>query len=177
MVVAWPFTGHVNWIKAMSLYSSCVGCASINLLTIVFVPYCPSPWLQCKVFCESFGISKNGLGIRDSSKLYIVLWELKLNNWRVKDDCICIFSGDYEAEMLLSIVNFIVGYIKGEWKVSFFVLREYPSLRDLKPFVIGIIYFESELIVGESLKVKYKLFDDFAFRFNIVILATWISKR
>ena len=56
--------------------------------------------------------------------------------------------------MFRSVIYLIGSNRHRETEVPLRILREDTTLRHLEPFMIGIVYFESKVIVSQSLKME-----------------------
>ena len=74
--------------------------------------------------------------------------------------------------MFRSVIYLIGSNRHRETEVPLRILREDTTLRHLEPFMIGIVYFESKVIVSQSLKMEQQFFSYDTFRLDIVIILT-----
>lgn len=76
--------------------------------------------------------------------------------------------------MVGGVVDLVASNGQREREVCLFVEGEDSTLRYLKSGLVCIVYLESEFVVSECLEMKDKIFDDLAFRFNVVFAAAGV---
>lgn len=177
MMFSWSFSYHINRVVSICLTTSCILISIIYQLPIIFVPDCPGARFQCEMICKSLGISKDGFRIRNRTELKIVLWKLKLDHWRIEDNSLSLFPHNQETEVVTCIVNFVACHSQRKWEVCLLIGRKRCALRYFESIYLRIIYFEWKLWKSEGLELEDKIFDNFTFRFDIVITRAGVLER
>lgn len=160
------FSKHVEWIISVSLpsFSTIKDLSSISVedgpLSICFSETCE----------ESFSNSIYVVTVNCSSNFKIVITEDDVVIIGREKDSSVLFSDDPEVEGISSEAEVDPRSGDGEVEAGDGVDREDSFLWNLEPVIVGVLYFESEVVEGHAVEAELQSLDDGTGWFQIVII-------